>query len=200
MKGFSNIPNVRLIKGFYNIGFLIFGEQAGGVSGDTGFQSPSSNGARFTNATNPTNAYTSDDSNATLSGSGTSGDGDFPGGNLQDWGTFGLSIPGGATIDGIEVTVEVTGSGTGSDSSVSLYDANSDAMFTPAASHKAISVTASEQTLTFGGSEDLWGKNDWTVSDFADGTFAVLISNNDGGFPGVTLSIDHIQVKVYYTT
>src|SRR5688572_7638277 len=96
------------------------------------------------------------------------------------------AIPGGAVINGIEVTVE--GFTTGTQAAVALSAGSS---FTTS---KSTSFTSTESTLTLGGPTDAWGKT-WSATDFQNKFTVKLTAAATLGL----LSVDHVQVKVYYT-
>jgi len=156
-------------------------------TGNTGLLSPSGIGA--SNWTNPTNAYASDDSYATTTTLN----------EIQEYNNFGLgstgspTIPLASIIDGIEVKIECHGDVADMEISVAL-------------SWGGVSLTdykadtpndGSDTTLTFGGSSELWG-HDWEWGELIDSEFALTLKYSDKG-SGETLSVDHVQVKIYYT-
>ena len=96
------------------------------------------------------------------------------------------AIPGGAVINGIEVTVE--GFTTGTQAAVALSAGSS--FTTP----KSTTFTSTESTLTLGGPTDAWGKT-WSATDFQNKFTVKLTAAATLGL----LSVDHVQVKVYYT-
>jgi hypothetical protein len=96
------------------------------------------------------------------------------------------AIPGGAVINGIEVTVE--GLTTGTQADVALSAGSS---FT---SSKPTTFTSTESTLTLGGPTDTWGKT-WSATDFQNKFTVKLTTAATSGL----MSIDHVQIKVYYT-
>jgi hypothetical protein len=99
------------------------------------------------------------------------------------------AIPGNSVINGIEVTVEGFTAGIQADVAISGGSGG----FTSA---KTTTLTGTESTLVLGGPTDNWGKNNWSSSDFTNNKFLVrLISKGSVG----TLSIDQVQVKVYFT-
>lgn len=119
---------------------------------------------------------------------------------------FGFSIPSGATIDGIEVGVEKTGSGSGAanvvDNIVKLVkggsvvgDDKSDGT-----TQWNNGYTYVDYTATYGGSSDLWGES-WTDSDINSSDFGMVISAALTGISGggVIARIDHVKITVYYT-
>lgn len=133
-----------------------------------------------TSITNPDNVFASDDAYAEANG-------------VTDqavWGSFGdFSIPAGVTITGIELRVEGhRTSGVNNTMNWGIYDG---------IVYRSKSLVLDETTdsyKTVGGDGDLWG-GDWSVADFADGTFTVKMS-----FSGVSVthSVDIVEVRVYY--
>lgn len=117
--------------------------------------------------------------------------------------SFGVSLPSGSTIDGIEVRAVV-----GEISYVEADGAvvnvfltkNGDASNpTIAGGGEQIGETAGT-TFTFGGSSDLWGSS-WAEADVESANFGVLVQavGGDGGVGGAVAEIDSIQAKIYYT-
>lgn len=147
---------------------------------DTGFKSPDV--SVNTVWTNPNNAFSSDDTRATADTSVDFQRYDFPD----------FSVPTGATIDGIEVTIEGNAAVNGDGLLISL-SWNNGTNFT---SNKSTTwVTGADQTKTFGGATDTWGRT-WAASEFADANFelrGIMLAGGD------IINVDHIQVKVYYT-
>lgn len=142
--------------------------------------------------TNTTNAYASDNSYAT--NSGRAGTAAFTG--------FGFSIPVGATIDGIEVTLEHKVSV--STAYMNLYLRNSSNNTFPflgntsPTNDKSTSSTTDE-TTTFGSSSYLWNAS-LTPEIVNSSDFGVFMSGEPSSpFPPLTYSLDHIQMRIYYT-
>lgn len=107
---------------------------------------------------------------------------------------FNFSIPGGATIDGIEVRTEGYKSGIVAQFKVeTMYNGRA----TAAPAFYTVTLTDSEIWHTIGGATDLWARLSWAVSDFTNANFAVRISTNF--ITSATGYIDAIQAKVYYT-
>lgn len=158
---------------------------------DTGFKSPSTNGTpatydgSATEYSNAANAYSSNDSYATV----VDNEATY---KYQSYGGFGFTLGSGDTILGIEITQEGKYSAAGAkNSAVYLYNKNSDNYYT-----NESYFTTTEATYTYGGATELFGFT-WTYTDFTDANFHVLArtgGNNDSN----TTSLDHIQVKVYY--
>lgn len=112
--------------------------------------------------------------------------------------TFGFSIPSDATIDGFEIYVDDLlvdpSTGTGNSSFfVGLADGNTFAKIgTPSSS-----ITSSG-SYTVGSPTDMWGTT-LTPADVNDTEFSVYIDGIVDGTGLCGLSVDSVQVKVYYT-
>jgi hypothetical protein len=112
---------------------------------------------------------------------------------------FGLTVPTGATIDGIEVTIEraTSGFGAGTDNIVRLIKGG-----TIGGTNKAVGGNwgSSETPQSYGGPTDLWG-NAWTAEDVNDASFGIAMSGSLSGDPddGMGARVDHMTIKVYYT-
>ena len=163
---------------------------------DTGFKSPTTNGSpstydgSATEFTDPTNAYSDDSSYATaVDNEATS--------KYQSYGGFGLNVPTGAVVNGIEITAKAkTSSGNQTDVGFVIY-ATGVAQWTTGPGGSTF--TSTEGTNTYGGSSNLWVQT-WVPSDFDDANFKLLFRSASFDSPsGRTLSLNHIQVKVYYT-
>lgn len=160
---------------------------------DTGFKSPSNAGLVVNQWTNPTNAFSSDDTYALLNCRDNTKE--------EDYNNFGFSIPAGATIDGIEIAVEmntlnVYGSPLGvrlSDDGGSVF--GGDYYFSWGAD------LTSDTVVTLGGPTSLFGRT-WIPSDFDDGVYgfvARFYNALEWGTGTHNINIDHIKIKVYYT-
>lgn len=153
------------------------------ASFDSGWSAPSTN-TNNVSVTNASSAYTSNDGYAV-----------FDDQNDQvDYGNFGLSIPNGAIINGIEVAAEANRTSPRIVDVSLSYDGG--AHFT---SPQAVGSTlsTSDKTVILGGTSNTWGHT-WSSSQFANGTFKVRVAAQTTG-PGDTLNLDELQVKVFYT-
>lgn len=154
---------------------------------DTGFLSPSAEGKVYSDFVNPTYAYSSNEqfSTATVT---------YPAEKNQDWYNFNFDIPEGATINGIQATVEYYNTYTPTQN-VSIYSASADSEGTP---KNMVYQASPDEVFTYGSATNKWG-NTWVASDFSNDNFylKVLCSSPVSGTK--YLYIDHIQVKVYYT-
>lgn len=159
---------------------------------DTGFLSPTTNGTpstydgSATEFTNASNAYSSNDTYATVVDNELSY-------KYQSYGGFGINLDSSYIIKGIEVVTEgKTSTGLSQamcllEDSTSTYQQASTGFF-----------TTTEDSYTFGGPTTL-PSGTWTASGLADANFHVIFrtgSANDSR----TISLDHIKIKVYYDT
>jgi hypothetical protein len=138
---------------------------------------------------NPQNAYTSNGQYATSASDNAQ----------ENYGNFGLAIPPGATITGIEVISEekMTGlSGRNRTGSASVALSWNNGGSNTWSSSKSLSIGTTESTDTLGSDTDKWGSHAWVPADFANGKFFVRITNTSNSG---TLSLDHVQVRVSYT-
>ena len=101
-------------------------------------------------------------------------------------------IPGGATITGIEVRVEGLTNGLQANVALSW---NGGTGYT---SELTTALTAVESVYTLGGSTNTWGRT-WTGADFTNNNFAMKLTSTGATGNNITISVDQVQVKVYYT-
>jgi hypothetical protein len=142
--------------------------------------------------TNPGNVTASDNSRATCaltSGQTT----------RRLWCTdFDFSIPSGATIDGIEVSVERSYTGSISGDSDHTIQLTKDAV-TLVGSNKAAAGTwplTTDGIATYGGAADLWGTT-WNDTEINATTFGVVVRAQAGA--STTFRVDHVTITVTYT-
>lgn len=163
---------------------------------DTGWVSPGtvvSDSSVGTGAwSNPDNARASDDSYATVSLANSTSE-------YLKATNFGFIIPVGSTIDGIEVKIERKSGGAGNikDSAVRIVK---DGSISSTNNYDDTTTWPTSDTdKTYGASDDLWGET-WSASDINSSTSGVVVSAVEVIHEGsVVASIDHIQIKVYYT-
>jgi len=136
---------------------------------------------------NPSNAASSDDSYATAAVV-------FNQTHYLWCDDFGFSIPSGATIQGIEVKVEASYSG-GFSCSLNHVRLIKGGTIT-GDDNGGQAVTGTDTVYTFGGAADLWGAS-WAYSDINASNFGAAVTAT-GAFS--TARVDHIQIKVTYTT
>jgi hypothetical protein len=116
---------------------------------------------------------------------------------------FGFSIPSGATINGIQVTIERYESG-GSTNYISdnevLLVKNGITGGTNKAAVSTMWTHTAGATANYGGTGDLWGQS-WTAADINNANFGVALSADVTNTPGSTrtANVDYIQITVIYT-
>jgi hypothetical protein len=148
---------------------------------DTGLNSPTACTSATGNWSGPENATASDDLHSKTNAT-----------NKVLVCAFSLpSIPASGIIAGIEVDVE--GSSSGAREVVVELSWDGGTSYTT--SNHITTFTATEATLTLGGAANTWGRT-WAVGDFTSANFRVRLTTNNGNG---TISLDHVQVKVYYT-
>lgn len=153
---------------------------------DTGWVSPS--GYEDNNGViNPGNAYSSNNTYAVFD--------DFWY-NSVEYKTFGISIPTGATINGIEVSVEANTTMTAGGYRLEVQ-LSKDGGGTFSTAKSATVTGATDTNYTYGGSSDLWGET-WTDSSFGS-NFRIKPEIQATIGDGYYINVDHIQIKVYYT-
>ncbi len=171
---------------------------------NTGYLNPSANTADSGGdnngfQTSPSNAYASDSSVATdsNSGTGTSTSCTNSGKDKHIYYNYGISIPVGASIDGIEVRFDARADSTsGSPKLCAQLSWDGGSSWTSAQSTGTL--TTSTATYTLGGPADTWGQV-WNGSThFTNANFRLRVisvaSNNNRDF-----SLDWAPVKVYYS-
>ncbi|MHA2031369.1 MAG: hypothetical protein ACW99Q_18490, partial [Candidatus Kariarchaeaceae archaeon] len=110
---------------------------------------------------------------------------------------FGFDIPTGSTINGIEVGMDRKAT----ISSIKDYDVRLRNSSGQVGLNKSKSgywdLTDDDSYTLYGGSSDTWGAS-WSVSEINAATFGIDIAIKNYGATNEA-SIDHIQIKVYYT-
>lgn len=146
---------------------------------DTGWLSPSTN-PYSNNVANPTRVYTSNNQYATFR---TTND-------IADYGGFGISIPAGSVIDGIEVRIEGYNTNNRQLEAVSL-SWNGGTNYSTSTVLTTFTNTEAYNSI----SSSLWGRT-WQVSELSNSNFRIRL---DATLANGNLLIDHLQVKIYYT-
>lgn len=119
-------------------------------------------------------------------------------GDFTDYirGTFALTIPAGATINGIEVRFNAKRSGVGPDEDSVKIVIGGTAVGTDGSLGSSISGTSTDYVR--GGATSLWGltptRDQCVATDFG---FQVAFVDNDSAVE--TTSVDSLAVRVYYT-
>lgn len=143
---------------------------------------------------NPGNALSSNNADATVSVDGNTSE-------ALNCSNFGFSIPAGVTITGIVVNVERSSSSTNNggsrDSSLFLLGG------TLAGSNLATTTiyTTGDVIEAHGGVTETWG-NTWTPAQINDAAFgaALRVTKPSGGGAAHTVSVDHIEITVHYSS
>lgn len=111
---------------------------------------------------------------------------------------FGFSIPSDATITGILVGIERSGSGQGNGGDNEVRIVKSDGSIGTTNKSVQQSWAGAETYISFGGSSDLWDET-WAYTDINDVDFGVVVSVAQITTGAqVHLLVDHIRITVYY--
>jgi large repetitive protein len=148
--------------------------------------------------TNASNATASDNSYAVSASS-------IPSSDFMDWlkaSNFGFSIPSHATLDGIEVTVELKAAASGDTVDFNCVLVIGNATTGAFRNHLNQSPPTSDTTFTFGGASDKWGASP-SIANINSSTFGVMFRARTpaaGGDPTLNnaIQVDHITMKIYY--
>jgi hypothetical protein len=155
---------------------------AGGGGGTPGFLSPASNapdsggdGNGF--QTSPVNAYADDAAVATdtNSGTGTSTSCTNIGKDRHRFYDYGIAIPAGSAINGIEVRVDARADST-SGAPKMCVQLSWDGGVSWTAAKATGALTTSLATYTLGGATDTWGRS-WSAASLANASFRVRVIN-----------------------
>jgi zinc carboxypeptidase len=148
--------------------------------------------------TNPSNAFANDSLFAVDTNSGSNNNSSCTS-NRKDRHTFynyGISIPGGATITGIEVRLDGQADSTsGSPRFCVQISWDGGTSWTTAKSTSTL--TTSEATYLLGGAADTWGRT-WASGNFSNANFRVRITDVASS-SSRDFSLDWIAVQVSYT-
>lgn len=107
---------------------------------------------------------------------------------------IGSPLPGGAVIDGIEVTV-VRGDTNGQVNDYEVKIVKNGSIV--GTNLKKMPAWGTLSTITYGGPTELWGQS-WTVSDIHDPDFGVAIACSSAGTDDA--NIDSVTINIYYHT
>ncbi|HEU4677530.1 MAG TPA: hypothetical protein VFS75_02320, partial [Candidatus Paceibacterota bacterium] len=151
------------------------------IGSEAGYFPPAGNGTPHNGWTAGGNAYASDGSYVTTSGSGVQ----------QSYGTFNFTVPQNDAMTGIGVKLEASGSSASGTIGVKLsWDGGSSWTF-----EKTTSVlTQLDAVYTVGGQGDTWSRS-WSPSETTNGNLLVDVIAHPGNN---TISLDAIQVNVYH--
>lgn len=108
---------------------------------------------------------------------------------------FGFALPSGATIDGVEATVEWSVTAGSWTATLNLWD---DANLGTAKTQAEI-VNTTDAVVNFGGAADLWGST-LTTAIVNSTTFGLNISVvRNSGAGNARFDVDHVQLRITYT-
>lgn len=147
--------------------------------------------------TNPANAYTNDNVLYATAGLVNGQTTDY----LNCTGFSFAGVPSGATITGITVYVDRKASRTNRIRDAFVYMIKGGVISTAVNGATATSYTTADVNEAHGGAGNLWGTT-WTPADVTAGNFGVAFAatNYSTNTATRTVSVDHIQVKVDYTS
>jgi hypothetical protein len=213
--GFNSFPSRKDAKAEYVLPvpmgspdpyYGVFGElrhPGGGVTtytttpGDTGWLPASA--TKGTNTwSGPGNVYTSNNSRAT---SATNN-------QAQAWGNFNISLPGGATVTGIEVGLEANrtntaGTQTGCRLSVDLSWDNGTSYTSGTGDILSPILTISDPASPYyvlGSSSELWNRGSWSSTELNNTNFRTRVTNlRPTGTCSATAQLDLLRLRVHYT-
>jgi hypothetical protein len=175
------------------------------TTSQTGYLDCSANAAVTTSSgdnngyeTTPGNACANDASSASdaSSGTGTSSSCTSTAKDRHLFYNYGLSIPAGAAISGIEVRTDAWASST-TNSPHLCVDLSWDGGTTWTAAKTAANLTTAETTIILGTSSDNWGRT-WTDAEFSNANFRVRITDVAGS-TARTFNLDWVAVQVTYS-
>ena len=158
---------------------------------ETGYFYPSYNRDLESIVGHPTWAYSDNGSGA-----------DYDSNDTNLYGNFNISIPDGVTVTGVKVVIEGKNrySNDENDLDIYIHENNASGSWWNT-SHKSIDFkTTSWDVDSMGGSNDMWGRVNWTQSELSNGNFVVIVDEQfkgDGSDPEVY--IDYVKVKIYHT-
>jgi choice-of-anchor B domain-containing protein len=176
-------------------------------SGNTGWLSPSTNAAQTTSAGdnngyefNPANAHVDGSGAAQDFNSGTNNNGSCTA-NSKDkhrFHNYNMSLPGGATVTGIEVRLDALVDSTASAPKICVQ-LSWDGGTTWTTAKQTITLTTSEATYIVGSPSDTWGRT-WTPTNLSNTNFRVRVIDiaSSSGATSRDFSLDWIAVRVSY--
>jgi hypothetical protein len=174
------------------------------VAANTGFKGPSAHAAVTSSAgdnngyqTNPANANADDNLFAvdTNSGTNTNTSCTNSGKDKHRYYNYGFGIPGGATINGIEVRLNSRVDSTSGSPKICVQ-LSWDGGVTWTAAKTSATLATAETTYILGGPVDTWGRT-WSSGDFGDANFRVRLTNIASS-TARDFSLDWVAVRVRY--
>ena len=177
-------------------------------AGNTGYLSPGTSAAQTSSAgdnngfeVNPPNAFTDGAGVAQDVNSGTNNNSSCTQ-NSKDKHRFydyNISLPGGATVTGIEVRLDAFVDSVGSNSPKMCVQLSWDGGVTWTTAKQTPTLTTSEATYFLGGIADTWGRT-WTSTNLSNTNFRVRVIDvaSSANAPSRDFSLDWIAVRVSY--
>ncbi len=174
-----------------------------GASTNTGLLNPSANSADTGGdndgfATNPTRAYSDNNSFAvdTNSGNGTGVDCTGTDKDKHRFYNYNVNIPEGSNIDGIEIRLDARVDNA-SGAPRSCVQLSWDGGVTWTTAKNTTNFTTNETTYTLGSPTDTWGRS-WVDSDLTNSNFRVRVANISTDTTR-DFSLDWAALRIYYT-
>jgi WD40 repeat protein/fibronectin type 3 domain-containing protein len=182
--------------------------QTGGSAGNTGFLRPTANAAVTSNSgdnngyqTNPGNAYADDGVFAvdTNSGTGTGSGCTATGKDKHLYYNYGVNLPGGAVVRGIEVRLDARVDSTANAPAICVQ-LSWDGGTTWTAAQSTSTLTTTEATYVLGGAANLWNRTAWTAGNLSNANFRVRLINvaSNSGANSRDFSLDWVAIRVSY--
>ena len=177
-------------------------------TGNTGFLSPGTNAA-VTSSAGDNNGFQTTPSNAHADGGGVAQDVNSGTNNSSSCTSNGkdkhrfydynVSLPGGATITGIEVRLDAFVDSVGSNAPKMCVQLSWDGGTTWTTAKQSTTLTTSEETYILGSATDNWG-HVWTSSNLSNTNFRVRVIDvaSGSGAGSRDFSLDWVAVRVSY--
>ncbi len=108
---------------------------------------------------------------------------------------YGISVPDGCTVSGIEVRLDWWLQSTSGNNSMDV-ELSWDGGSTWTAARTDSTETTSEHTAVLGGSSDTWGRS-WTAAELSDANFRVRVTSTSNQW-WMDFFLDWVPVRVYY--
>jgi choice-of-anchor B domain-containing protein len=177
-------------------------------AGNTDFLSPSTNAA-VTSRAGDNNGYQITPPNAHADGAGVAQDVDSGTNNNSSctqnskdkhhFYDYNISLPGGASVTGIEVRLDAFVDSVGSNAPKMCVQLSWDGGVTWTTAKQTPTLTTSEASYFLGGTADTWGRT-WTLTNLSNTNFRVRVIDVASGSnaPSRDFSLDWIAVRVSY--
>jgi len=141
----------------------------------------------------PSNVLTDDANAAVIAGS------TFDYSDILRVTNFAFGIPGGATINGIEMKYRRRNT---TNNDIKELETKLVLSGTKVGNNKADGATfwnSVNETITVGGASDLWGWGSATVANINNSAFGISLESEDSGSGSDTWRIEAVFMKIYYT-